>query len=357
VTASAATAAGFSRRDRMIFALVAVLSLAALLLRGGGADPVGVFAAAAVAVAGLAYLLGVATEQAGETAGPRAAALLNATFGNLPELVIVLLTIEAGLVDVARASLVGSVLGNVLFVLGFAILAGTLRNGPLRFDARAAGINASMLTLAVIALAVPSLYARTHTHLADDVHLSVAVACVMLVLYVAYLVHAFQRPELTSSSLPGGARWTRGASLCVLAATAIGTGVLSEVLVDAIRPTIADTGLGAPFIGLIIVPIVGNVAEHLAAVRIAWSGQLDFAMGITFNSGLQVSLGVTALAVFAGVLLGHELVLVFPTLELALLAAAALMAGRMAADGEVTWLEGLELLAVYALAALAFWFV
>jgi Ca2+:H+ antiporter len=350
---------GFSRRESVTFAVVTATSLAALALRVGDVRATAVFAVSAVAVAGLAYVLGDATTQAGEAAGTQIAALLNATFGNLPELVIVILTLHEGLVNVARASIAGSVLGNMLLILGSSLLFGGLRHERVSFDRRRAGMNASMLTIAVVALGVPTLFAQLSRTTPHDVKaLSYGTAVVMLVLYGAYLAQSLQQPQgLVGEEEPTGTRWTARQATVVLACTALATGVMSEVLVASIRPTIEATGIGPTFIGLIIVPLVGNVAEHAAAIRIAWRGDFDFAMGISFNSGLQVAFGVTALAVFAGAVVGHELSIVFPSLQIALLAASAIMAGLIAADGEANWLEGLELIAIYILAAIAFWYL
>ncbi len=304
-------------------------------------------------------MLGDATSQAGEAAGTQIAALLNATFGNLPELVIVILTLREGLVDVARASIAGSVLGNMLLILGSSLLFGGLRHGRVTFDRRRAGMNASMLTIAVVALGVPTLFAQLSRTTPHDVKaVSYGTAVVMLILYAAYLVQSLQQPQVRAASDEGtGSRWTARQAAIVLALTALATGAMSEVLVSSIKPTIADTGIGPVFIGLIIVPLIGNVAEHAAAIRIAWRGDFDFAMGISFNSALQVAFGVTAIAVFAGALVGHELSIVFPSLQIALLAASAIMVGLIAADGEANWLEGLELIAIYVLAAIAFWYL
>jgi Ca2+:H+ antiporter len=315
------------------------------------------FIVAGVAVAGLAYVLGQATDQAGKAAGPRLAALLNASLGNLPELVIVVLTIRAGLLDVARASIAGSVLGNVLLILGFSLLVGGLRTGPLRFNARVISVDASMLTLAVVALGLPTLFSHLSGTTAHDERLvSDYTAGVMLLLYAAYLVFTFQRPSDRPEAAVG-LRWTVRGAVAVQSVTALATGVLSEILVSAIKPTIEDTGISQQFIGLIIVPIVGNVAEHLAAVKVAAGGDIDFAMGISFNSGLQVALGVTGLAVLVSPLFGSSLTIVFPPMQIALLGAAAVMAGILAGDGEANWLEGLELICIYVLAAIAFWFL
>jgi Ca2+:H+ antiporter len=358
VAASAAPrqSGGFSRRDSLAFGFTAALAVIALALRAVDATPVAVFIAAGIAVAALAFVLGEATEQAGESSSPRLAALLNATFGNAPELIIVILTVNAGLIGVAKASIIGSVLGNILLILGLSLIAGGLRHGNLTFQKRPAGVNASMLTLAVVLLALPTLFAQIgHTSTGDEKVVSYGAAILMLIVYAAYLFHSLRQPQDEQGE--SHARWSKRWALIVLAITAVATGVLSEVLVKAIEPTIHDTGVSETFVGLIIVPALGNIAEHLSAVRIAWRGNLDFSMGIVFNSGLQVALLITAAAVLAGTLLGHDVTVVFPPLQLAVLGAAAIMAGFVTADGESTWIEGLELVAIYILAALAFWYL
>jgi Ca2+:H+ antiporter len=356
VRAAPRQSGGFSRRDSLAFGIVAALALLALGLRGIDASPVAVFIAAGIAVAGLAYVLGEATEQAGESSSPRLAALLNATFGNAPELIIVVLTINAGLISVAKASIIGSVLGNILLILGLSLIAGGLRHGHLTFATRPAGVNASMLTLAVVLVALPTAFAQIgHTSSGDEKIVSYGAAILMLVVYLAYLYHSLTQPQDEQGE--SHARWSKRSALIVLAVSAVATGVLSEVLVKAIVPTIDDTGISETFVGLIIVPALGNIAEHLSAVRIAWRGNMDFSMGIVFNSGLQVALFITAAAVLAGLVLGHDVAVVFPPLELAVLGAAAIMAAFVTADGEATWIEGLELVAIYILAALSFWFL
>ena len=356
VSAAPRQSGGFSRRDSIAFGVTSALALLALALRAVGASPVAVFIAAGIAVAALAYVLGEATEQAGEASSPRLAALLNATFGNAPELIIVILTVNAGLINVAKASIIGSVLGNILLILGLSLIVGGLRHGHLTFAKRPAGVNASMLTLAVVLVALPTAFAEIgHTSTHDEKIVSYGAALLMLGIYLAYLYHSLSQPQEDHGE--SQARWSKRAALIVLAVSAVATGVLSEVLVKAIEPTIHDTGIGETFVGLIIVPALGNIAEHLSAVRIAWRGNMDFSMGIVFNSGLQVALFITAAAVLAGTVLGHDVTVVFPPLELAVLGAAAVMAAFVTADGEATWIEGLELVALYVLAALSFWFL
>ena len=347
---------GFSRADLIGFGVAAIACLVALALRQAGAEGYVVFIAAAVSVMALAYVLGEATEQAGTASGPRLASLLNATFGNLPELIIVVLTIREGLVDVARASIIGSVIGNILLVLGASILLGGLANGVMKFDQRSVGVNASMLVIVAVALGVPSLFGHlsgtTHT---EQATLSHGVAIIMAVLYAAYLVYSFTQPQ--PSGHDGGGRWGARAAVVTLAITAVVTGVMSEVLVSAIEPTIEELGIGTVFVGMVVVPLVGNVPEHWAAVRIARGGNLDFSMSIAFNSALQVALAGTAIAVVAGAAFSHNVLIVFPPLELALLGAATVMTGILASMGRANWLEGFQLLTVYAIAALAFWFL
>ncbi len=355
----AAQQSGLNRSEVVQFSIITAVSLLAFALHQVQASSVLVFAVSGIAVAGMAHILGVATEQAGEAAGPRISALLNATFGNAAELIIVVLAIRQGgeLIDVARYSIIGSVLGNVLLILGASLLVSGLRHGRQSFSAVVNGVNATMLLLATVALALPTLFAFLIPRGGDGtVGVSHGVAIVMAVLYGAYLIHAFRSPEESAAS-EGHAHWSPRLSLIMLILSAIVTGFLAEFLVSAIEPTISSTGISPVFIGLIIVPLVGNVAEHFAAVKIAAKGDLDFAMSIAFNSALQVALAVTAVAVLAGFLFGNELTLSFGAFEVAVLVSASLLAAFIAVNGHATWLEGLELIGVYVIAALTFWYL
>jgi Ca2+:H+ antiporter len=349
---------GLDTRERVAFAAVAAVSVLAVILHLTEAAGTLVFAVAGLAVAGLAWLLGLATEEAGEAAGPRVSALLNATFGNAAEIIIVVLAVREGLVDIAKASIVGSVIGNLLLILGGSLVISGLRGGRRGFDEGVAGVNASMVVFAAVALGVPTLFAALHGTGAQEEHLiSDWVAVVMVLTYGAYLLASFQEPRETGSVSTDVARWPMRTSLVVLSITALATGALSEILVQAIEPTIEETGINPIFIGLIVVPIIGNVAEHAAAFRIAWKGDIDFAVGISFNSALQVALAVSAIAVAAGAIFDHPVTLAFSALEITLLVAASLMTGLIASTGSASWVEGFQLLMIYAIAALAFWFV
>jgi Ca2+:H+ antiporter len=344
-----------TRRQASLLGIVFGLSALAVVLRAADVEGQVVFVVAAVAVAGLAWALGEATEQAGSTAGPRVSALLNASFGNLPELVILVLAIDAGLSDIARASIIGSVIGNVLLILGLALLLGGWRHGIQRFNERMASTNASMLILAVVGLGVPTLF-QALAHDASSVHiLSRWTAAALLLTYVAYLYFSFTTPGLQFSDAAGAAEWSRPMALGLLAVTAVATGVVSEVLVHSIEPTIKAWGVPREFIGLIVVPFVGNVAEHFSAVKLALGNRMDFAMGIAFGSAIQIALLASSVAVFASLLIGSEVTLVFDPLQLAALGAAAIGATMVARAGETNWLEGLQLLVVYFIVAVAFW--
>jgi Ca2+:H+ antiporter len=341
--------------QKIAFTVVFALSALALVLRLAGVAGQIVFVVAGVAVAGLAWALGEATEQAGESAGPRVSALLNASFGNLPELVILVLAIDAGLADIARASIIGSVIGNVMLILGLALMLGGWRHGIQKFNERMASTNASMLILGVVGLGIPTLFHALAHDASSGLVLSRWTAAALLLSYFAYVYFSFTTPGLQFIDQPGQMSWTRGQALVLLAATAIATGVVSEVLVHSIEATIKAWGVPREFIGLIVVPFVGNVAEHFSAVKLALQNRMDFAMGIAFGSGIQISLLASGVAVFASLLLGKELALVFDPLQLAALGAAAIGSTMVARSGETNWLEGLQLLVIYFVVAVAFW--
>jgi Ca2+:H+ antiporter len=341
--------------QKIAFTVVFAVSALALVLRLADVAGQIVFVVAGVAVAGLAWALGEATEQAGESAGPRVSALLNASFGNLPELVILVLAIDAGLADIARASIIGSVIGNVMLILGLALMLGGWRHGIQKFNERMASTNASMLILGVVGLGIPTLFHALAHDASSGLVLSRWTAAALLLSYFAYVYFSFTTPGLQFVDQPGQMTWTRTQALVLLAATAIATGVVSEVLVHSIEATIKAWGVPREFIGLIVVPFVGNVAEHFSAVKLALQNRMDFAMGIAFGSGIQISLLASGVAVFASLLIGKELALVFDPLQLAALGAAAIGSTMVARSGETNWLEGLQLLVIYFVVAVAFW--
>jgi Ca2+:H+ antiporter len=344
-----------SRRELVQLGVVAAIAVLAVALHAEGTRGEIVFVVAGVSLAALAWALSQATDQAGDTAGPRVSALLNATFGNLPEVIIVVLAINAGLNDIARASIIGSVIGNVLLVLGLSLIVGGWRNGVQTFNERVAATNSSMLVLGVAGLGLPTLFAALEHDPPAAELLSRWTGGGLVVCYVAYLYFSFSEPGLRLHDAPDHPRWTPVQAVVTLGLTAVGTGIVSEVLVDSIRPAVVSLGIPRPFVGLIVVPFIGNVAEHFAAVRLAYRNRLDFAMGIAFGSGIQIVLVASAVAVLTGVVVGSNLTLVFDPLQLAALAAAALSATLIARNGETNWLEGLQLLTIYLVVGVAVW--
>jgi Ca2+:H+ antiporter len=313
------------------------------------------FAVSALALVGLAWVLGQATESLGHHAGPRIGGVLNATFGNAAELIITIFALAAGLTTVVKASIIGSIIGNVLLVLGASLLIGGLKNGAQTFSATIAGINASMLAIVAAALSLPTIFAATNPG-QGPATLSVAVAVVMFALYVLYLLYYLRSPEGGVATGEGHAPFGRVASLVVLLASTAAVAFTSEAFVGAIEPLTEEYGVSELFVGVIIVPIVGNIAEHVVGVQIAYKNNMDFSMAISLGSSIQVALLVTPILVFIGPLLGHPLRLVFTPLELGALAAAVVVTGFAALDGRSNWLEGAMLCGVYVIAALAFFF-
>ncbi len=322
-----------------------------------------IFVFSALSLVPLAGVLGDATEQTAIYTGPRAGALLNATFGNFAELIIAFAALREGLNDVVRASIAGSIIGNILIVLGASLLVGGLRNGIQTFDPRAASANATMMTLAVIALAVPGLFWLTD---ADGVslgrheveRLSDGVAIVMLVLYACFLYFTLFEPRGAMSEADADEAATMSLRMAVglLIVATIAVVLMSEILVGVIEPTAESWGLSDIFIGLILIPLVGNVAEHLVAVRAAYNNDMDLSMGIALGSGLQVALFVSPVLVLLGEFINKPIPMIFNTWELIALVAAVLLAVAISQDGESNWLEGAQLIGVYTILATAFFF-
>ncbi len=326
--------------------------------------PLAIFAASALAVIPLAGLLGEATEVLAEKIGPRFGGLLNATLGNAAELIITIIAIRAGQLELVKASLIGSVIGNVLLVLGLSILLGGLKNGVQRFSRDNAGMDATMLILAVIAISVPSIFnAAIEPDVVRVEELSLTTAAVMLGIYVLSIVYMLRLKTPGANGGPGvepshtAPHWKPSIALAVLAASVVGIAVMSEFLVGSIEPVTESLGLTPFFVGIIIIPLIGNVAEHLVAVQVARKNQMDLSLSIANGSSLQIALFVAPVLVFLSLLLGNPLTLEFNNFELIALTASGVIAAIIAMDGRSNWLEGAMLLAVYVILALAFFFL
>jgi Ca2+:H+ antiporter len=344
------------RRDYILAALIVALAALSIVGHAVGLSSVFIFVVSGVDLALLAYGIGTATDQLGATAGPRISGVLNATFGNIAELVIAGFALHAGLLDIVRASIAGSVLGNTLLVLGLCMFVGGLRHGVQNFSRVAASMNGVLLLLAAIGLIAPALLHTAGARIegAREHHLSIVVALILLVVYLASLRFYLTTPEaggMARETEP--ARWGWGSATIVLAVLAIVTAPIADVFVAVLQPTAQTLGLPDLFLGLVIVPLVGNIPENLVGLTVAWRGDMDFAMAIALGSSLQVALMVGPVLVLLSPLLGHTMTLVFAPVEIVAIAAGALATCVVAVDGESTWIEGLALIAVYAIFAAA----
>ena len=373
-----------------------------------------IFVLSALALIPLAGLLGEATEELAIHAGPRVGGLLNATFGNAAELIITIIALQKGLNELVKASITGSIIGNLLLVLGFSLLMGGLKNGTQFFNRRVAGTNASMMTLALIGLFIPAIFAQTvseapsHVRALTTEEVSVGVAIILIILYALSLLYSLrgerditqhyeQEGEAsipTPMRVPEGemndtekatypleaipademgnleahpepaeeehkAKWSVRFAVGMLALSTVGVAWLSEILVGVIEPVVATLGISEIFLGLIIIPIVGNVAEHVVGVQVALKNKMDLSLAVSVGSSMQIALFVAPLLVFISMLVSpHELMnFVFTPFELAAVGVTVFISTLISVDGESNWLEGAQLLAVYIILGVAFFFL
>jgi Ca2+:H+ antiporter len=344
----------------------------AVVLELLGAPATVVFAASALGIIPTAALMGRATEELAARSGPGIGGLLNVTFGNAPELIIALFALGQGLQEVVKASIVGSIIGNMLLVLGAAMLAGGIGRKKQHFSRTSASIQTTMLMLAGGALIMPAIFELVEgkglpdpgsesIHYGGTVeHLSLAVAIVLLVTYVVGLFFSLKthrdlfNPDYEDEDTWG---WSTRTSVIALAIAGVLVGVMSEVLVGSITEASESIGLSEFFIGVIVVAIVGNAAEHWVAVLVAIKDKMDLAVNIAVGSSAQVALFVAPVLVIASFFIGpYPLALVFNGFELGAILLAIFVGNHVTADGESTWFEGVQLLAVYFVFALAFYF-
>lgn len=344
---------------RRVLRLLPWLVLPAALIAGLLHAPALVrFALAALALIPLAGLLGEATEQLSSRLGPVAAGLLNATCGNAAELIIAVLALRRGLTEVVQASLSGSIIGNLLLVFGAAILLGGLRHPVQKFSALAAESQLGSLALAVFALLFPAVFfhlAKTSHHENLALNLSIWVAVVLLVVYAAALLFSLKthRHLLGGGHAAGEPKWNSRQAIGLLLASGVGTALVSEVLVGSVEEVGHTLGLGSVFMGVVVVAVLGNAAEHAAAIMLAWRNHMDAALSVCLSSSLQVALFVTPVLVLLSLPIGHPLTLVFSAVEVIAVAAAVGLTGLVTLNGESNWLEGVQLLALYVILAVS----
>lgn len=341
-----------------------------------------IFFTAAAALIPLAAVLGEATEELAIHTGPKIGGLLNATLGNAAELIITIVALSKGNFELVKASITGSIIGNLLLITGFSMLLGGLKHGKQKFDREITGTSASLMTLAVIGLVIPTLFeiikeisdpARPLDVFNTQVNdpqlniISMGVAAVLIVVYVLSLVFMLRNNDDTMRSHTGvgevdainthTARWSVRQSLSILAVATLAIVFMSEFLVGVVEPVAKSLGVRELFLGIIFIPIVGNVAEHLVGVQAAVKNQMDLSMTISFGSSTQIALFVAPLLVFVSLIFGPPMTMFFSLFEVMALALCVIIGTFIAMDGESNWLEGVMLLAVYLIFGLGFFFV
>ncbi|AUN13686.1 calcium/cation antiporter [[Clostridium] sordellii] len=321
--------------------------------------PTVMFVLAALSIIPLAGLMGEATEEISFYTGPKIGGFLNATFGNATELIISFFALKAGLFDVVKASIAGSVIGNILLVLGASMLFGGLKHKNQTFNKKVIEVSSSMLLFAVIGLCIPAIF--THTidpKLLNTRYegLSIVVAIIMFAIYILSLVFSFFTHKDIYSidhEEEGSAKWSLKKSIIILAIATILIAIESEFLVSGVDSITATLGLSEFFVGIILIPIIGNAAEHSTAIVMAMKNKMDVSVEIAVGSSLQIILFVAPVLIFLS-LLFTPMSIVFNQFELVSLIVSVLIVNRVASDGESNWLEGVQLLSVYLIIAAGF---
>ncbi len=355
-----------------IFLVFVPISIAANVMELGSSV---IFITSAIAIIPLAGWMGTATEEIAVVLGPNLGGLLNATFGNATELIIGIIALNAGLISVVKASITGSIIGNLLLVMGLSMFLGGLRFKEQKFQSVVARLNASAMNLAVIAILVPTAVNATSDGINENTmqNLSGAVAIVLISVYILTLLfsmktHSYlyevgvaenQSEELNSDTeseentehKPNLLLW-----ILVLLVATLAVAFESELLVDSLEEATATLGLTSLFTGVIVVPIIGNAAEHATAVTVAMKNKMDLSVSVAVGSSLQIALFVAPVLILAGLLLGQPMDLNFNPFELVAVVVAVLIANSVSSDGRSDWLEGALLLAAYAVLGLAFYF-
>ena len=337
-----------------------VLVPVAIVFEVAGGPDLAIFLTSAGAIIPLAGLIGRSTEQLALHVGPRLGGLINATFGNVTELIIAIFLIVENRIEIVKASLTGSILGNLLLVLGVSFLVGGLKHEEQEYSARAASVHATSLVLAVTGLLMPALFALgEHRSLIEREVVSGTVAAVLIALYIAALAftlitheHLFRTPGASEEPT-----WSRGKSIGVLLVATAFVALMSEFLVGSLDPAIRSLGLSEAFVGLIVIPIIGNAAEHSSAVMFALRNKVDVTLEIAIGSSTQIALFVAPSLVFISLLVGHPMTFVFTTFEVAAVALSTFLVFMISIDGRSNWLEGAQLVGAYGIMAISFYFV
>jgi Ca2+:H+ antiporter len=334
---------------------------AAIVLEVVHAEPLAIFVTSALAILPLAGMIGHATEDLAARVGPQKGGLLNATFGNVTEMIIAFFLILEGELAVVKASITGSIIGNVLLVLGLSFLVGGWGREEQRFNRAASSLHSSSLVIAVIGLLMPALFALTPTATNFRTEaVSIGVSVILIALYGLGLLFSLKTHKslFRSEFDHGEAKWSVGRALGLLGGATVLVALMSEFLVAALEPTVEQLGVSKLFVGLIVVPIVGNAAEHSSAIFLARKNKMDISIEIAIGSSTQIALFIAPVLVFLSLLVGEPyLDLIFSSFEIAAVAFSSIVLGFIALDGRSNWFEGAQLLGAYCIMAVSFFFL
>jgi Ca2+:H+ antiporter len=336
----------------------------AFVLEFSHGDPMAIFATSALAILPLAGIIGHATEDLALRTGSSIGGLLNATFGNVTEMIIAVFLIMEGELEIVKASITGSIIGNVLLVLGLSFLVGGWKHEEQKFNLASAGLHSSSLVIAVIGLLMPALFALSpEASEFREEAVSIGVAIVLLLTYGAGLFFSLKTHKRffgDSHGSHGSAetpKWSAGQAVGMLAGATVFVAVMSEFLVGALEPTVEKLGVSKLFVGLIVVPIVGNAAEHSSAIFLAAKNKMDISIEIAIGSSTQIALFVAPMLVFISLIVGNPMDMIFSGFEIAAVAFSSAVLAFIALDGRSNWLEGVQLLSAYVIMAISFFFL
>ncbi|MDD2620235.1 MAG: calcium/proton exchanger [Syntrophomonadaceae bacterium] len=317
---------------------------------------IAVFFSACIAIIPLAGIMGEATENLACYTGEKIGGLLNATFGNATELLITIFALKAGLFSVVKASIAGSILGNILLVLGLSILVGGLKNGQQYFDRTHVSNQTSLMFLSVIALIIPAVFFHGSENAIALEEFSLGVAGILIVLYFAGIFFSMRHNQVCEVAEVQG-QWSKRKAILMLALSTVFIALESELLVSGIEPVTEALGWSEFFIGIIIIPIIGNAAEHSTAVLMALKNKMDLAFEIAIGSSAQIALLITPILIFLSLLFNRPMNIMFNYYELVAVGLAVLIAQFISLDGESNWLEGALLVGAYLIIGSAFFFI
>jgi Ca2+:H+ antiporter len=352
-----------NKSDMIKLGLAVSITLTAGAMHYIGMPVIVTFIGSAIALALVASVVGMATEQIGGRLGPGATGILQSALGNLPELFICIFALKAGMDEMVKAALIGSILGNSLLVFGLALFVGGIKNGTQYFHSEPPKMMVTLMTLAFAALAIPTLATMFHTNAAAHINaLDGFVAVVLLVLFFASIYFFIKRDKAVASPDPdekeheAHATWSLTTSIIVLASAGLAAAFVSEWFVDALQPAMIALNINEIFAGLVIVAIAGNSIENFIGIQLAYRNKSDYAVSVILNSSLQIALGVFPILVILSFFLGGAVLsFVLSPMLLAALALTVIVQTIVVFDGESIWLEGLAMIGLYCLIAAAFW--